>query len=100
MISISYLHVGKPIRIKTKWIMLVGATGSGKSTLANALANYVIGVRREDCCRFEMVKLEDNEQGRSGVRYMYTSCFYLLFCGIFFASSAGGFGFEDLKMYI
>ncbi|XP_060602656.1 uncharacterized protein LOC132755758 isoform X2 [Ruditapes philippinarum] len=51
--------------VKSKTILLVGATGTGKSTLVDGIANYALGVNWEDPFRFSVLNLEEHEKKRS-----------------------------------
>ncbi|XP_053571489.1 uncharacterized protein LOC128661234 [Bombina bombina] len=52
--------------VPNKVILLIGATGTGKTTLINGMANYILGVDREDDFRYKLVHEEtDQSQAHS-----------------------------------
>lgn len=64
---LNHLNIGVAPKgyVKSKTILLVGATGTGKSTLIDGIANYVLGVNWEDTFRFTVLNLENHERKRS-----------------------------------
>ncbi|TBU18344.1 cell division protein [Ordospora colligata] len=52
--------------IRTKTIILMGATGSGKSLLINAMANYLLGAEEDGTDRIQILKIDgDGNQSSS-----------------------------------
>ena len=84
-----------------KVIMMVGSIGSGKTTTVNAMINYVLGVKWQDCFRFKMIHEDYSDQEKENVanqsysQTQYVTCYTLpysqgfqvnIFCSFKFVS--------------
>uniref|UniRef100_A0A673ZBN9 Uncharacterized LOC115153863 n=1 Tax=Salmo trutta TaxID=8032 RepID=A0A673ZBN9_SALTR len=56
-----------------KVILLLGATGSGKTTLVNAMINYILGVKWEECYRFKLIHEVTNRSQAESQTVVVTS---------------------------
>ena len=69
--------------VPNKVIMMVGSTGSGKTTTVNAMINYVLGVKWEDCFRFKMIHEDSSNQEMENIgnqscsQTQYVTCYTL-----------------------
>lgn len=66
-----------------KVIMMVGSIGSGKTTTVNAMINYVLGVKWQDCFRFKISDEDSCDQETKSVENQsysqtkYVTCYTL-----------------------
>ena len=69
-----------------KVIMMVGSIGSEKATTLNAMINYVLGVKWEDCFRLKIIHEDFSNQGRENIgnqlcsETQYVTCYTLHHC--------------------
>lgn len=69
-----------------KVIMMVGSTGSGKTTTLNAMINYVLGVKWQDCFRLKMIHEDSSNQETKEIgnqarsQTQYVTCYTVPHC--------------------